>query len=101
MLVIEMLIVSRQGLAGGPAVPRCLNERLYLGSLPAGLLSLHCVARSHRTELSLYRLLVEGMVMPALFGLYAIRYFPVIEDLRKLHICACILASGSLYHGAF
>jgi O-antigen ligase len=32
--------------------------------------------------------------MPALFGLYAIRYFPFVKDLQKLHTSACILGLG-------
>jgi O-antigen ligase len=32
--------------------------------------------------------------MPALFGLYAIRYFPLVKDLKKLHTSACILSVG-------
>ena len=100
MLVIEMLIVSRQGLV---AVP--LSQDVLISAYIWGLYLLVCFlsialhATSH--DLSLYRLLVEGMVMPALFGLYAIRYFPVIEDLRKLHICACILALGLFTTGLF
>jgi hypothetical protein len=44
--------------------------------------------------LSSYRLLIDGMVMPALFGLYAIRYFPLPKDVQKLHLCTCFLGIG-------
>jgi hypothetical protein len=44
--------------------------------------------------LNSYRLLIDGMLMPALFGLYALRYFPLVKNLQKLHLCACILGIG-------
>ena len=37
--------------------------------------------------------------MPALLGLYAMRYFPLLTDLRKLHIGACILGLGLFLTG--
>ncbi len=39
--------------------------------------------------------------MPAVLGLYAIRYFPLLEDLKKLHLCACILGLGLFITGFF
>jgi hypothetical protein len=54
--------------------------------------SLASHAPSH--ELAFYRLLVEGMLMPALLGFYAMRYFPLLKDLRMLHACACALGLG-------
>ena len=39
------------------------------------------------------------MLMPALLGLYAMRYFPLLKDLRKLHTCACILGLGLFLTG--
>jgi hypothetical protein len=41
-----------------------------------------------------YRMLVEGMLMPPFLGLYAMRYFPLIENLVTLHASACILGLG-------
>jgi hypothetical protein len=100
VLVIEMLIVSRWGLAAVP-LTRDVLMSAYIWGIYLLVCFLSLALRSPSNELGLYRLLVEGMVMPALFGLYAIRYFPVIEDLRKLHICACILALGLFTTGAF
>jgi hypothetical protein len=44
--------------------------------------------------LSSYRLVLDGMFMPALLGLYAMRFFPVVQNLSKLHACVCILMIG-------
>jgi hypothetical protein len=98
MLVFEMLIVSRQGFAAIPLTRDVLISG-YIWGLYLLVCFLSLALRSPSNELGLYRLLVEGMVMPAVLGLYAICYFPVIEDLRKLHICACILALGLFITG--
>jgi hypothetical protein len=44
--------------------------------------------------LSCYRLLLDGMLMPALLGLYAVRLFPIPRNLTKLHGCVCVLMLG-------
>ena len=44
--------------------------------------------------LSCYRLLLDGLLMPALLGLYAVRLFPITRNLTKLHGCVCILMLG-------
>jgi hypothetical protein len=44
--------------------------------------------------LSSYRLFIDGMVMPALLGLYAVRIFPVARNLSKVHACVCFLMIG-------
>jgi hypothetical protein len=41
--------------------------------------------------LSSYRLFIDGMLMPALLGLYAVRFFPIVQNLSKVHACVCIL----------
>ncbi len=38
-----------------------------------------------------YRLILDGMLLPALLGLYAIRFFPIAGNLKRLHTCICIL----------
>ena len=45
-------------------------------------------------KLTSYRLIFDGMVMPAVLGLYAIRFFPVLPNLAKIHACFCILMLG-------
>jgi O-Antigen ligase len=100
VLVIEMLIVSRQGLAAVPLTRDVLMSG-YIWCLYLLVCFLSLALRTPSNELGIYRLLVEGMVMPAVFGLYAIRYFPAIEDLQKLHICACILGLGLFTTGLF
>jgi hypothetical protein len=46
-----------------------------------------------------YRFLIDGMVMPAVFGLYIIRHFPLVRDLGKLHVGACVLGLGLFLTG--
>jgi hypothetical protein len=41
-----------------------------------------------------YRLLFDGMLMPALLGLYAVWLFPITRNLSKLHGCICVLMLG-------
>ncbi len=41
-----------------------------------------------------YRLLLDGILMPALLGLYAVRLFPITRNLGKLHGCVCVLMLG-------
>lgn len=93
LLIIEMLIVSRQSLAPAPLTRDVRISAYFWGLfLLVCFLSLASHAPSH--ELAFYRLLIEGMVMPALLGLYMMRYFPLLKDLRKLHLSACILGIG-------
>lgn len=93
LLVIDMLIVSRQVCAGAP-----LTHDVRISAYLWGLYLLVCflsLARHAPSEvLPSYRFLVDGMLMPAVLGLYAMRYFPLLEDLKKLHLCACILGIG-------
>jgi hypothetical protein len=67
---------------------------LYL-LLSLGALAIH----SQSDILPPLRLLVDGMGLPAILGLYAIRYFPAAKDLYKLHTCACILGIGLFITG--
>ena len=97
LLIIEMFVVSPQAVVA-PLMPDvrisgCLWG-LYLVVCFVSLFS-----RPPSEVLSSYRLLVDGMVMPALFGLYAIRYFPLLKDLQKLHLCACTLGLGLFISG--
>ncbi len=93
LLVVEMLLLSRGEMAAAP-----LTREIRISAYFWGLFLLVCFfslashAPSH--ELAFYRLLVEGMLMPALLGLYAMRYFPLLKDLRMLHACACLLGLG-------
>jgi hypothetical protein len=93
LLIVEMLLLSRQQMAATP-----LTREVRISAYFWGLFLLVCFfslashAPSH--ELAFSRSLVEGMVMPALLGLYAMRYFPLLKDLRLLHACTCVLALG-------
>jgi hypothetical protein len=93
LLIIEMLIISRQNLAPAPLTREVrISAYFWALFLLVCFLSLASHAPSH--ELAFYRLLIEGMVMPALLGLYVMRYFPLLKDLQKLHLSACILGIG-------
>ena len=93
LLIIEMLIISRRNFAPAPLTRDVRISAYFWGLfLLVCFLSLASHAPSH--ELAFYRLLVEGMVMPALLGLYAMRYFPLLKDLEKLHLGACTLGFG-------
>jgi hypothetical protein len=92
LLAIELFFLWRRT----GAVPLARDVRisgcLWVIYLMVCFLSLALHAPPH--ELGVYRLLVEGMLMPALLGLYAVRLFPITRDLSKLHGCVCILMLG-------
>jgi O-Antigen ligase len=93
LLIVEMLLLSRQEAATTPLTREVRVSAYFWGLfLLVCFFSLASHAPSH--ELAFYRLLVEGMLMPALLGLYAMRYFPLLKDLRMLHACACVLGLG-------
>jgi hypothetical protein len=91
LMVIEMLF-SRPAVAG--PLSRDVRLSAYLWALYLLVCFLSLAGHAPSEVISPYRLLVDGMVMPALFGLYAIRYFPLLRDLQKLHVCACVLGIG-------
>ena len=81
LLIIELLIMSRQGFA----VPLTRDVRVA-GCLWVAYLFICLVSiwgHPFLDKLTSYRLIFDGMVMPALLGLYAIRLFPVIPNLSK------------------
>jgi O-Antigen ligase len=41
-----------------------------------------------------YRLLLDGLVMPPLLGMYALRLFPITTNLKRIHFAICILMLG-------
>lgn len=92
LMVIDMLVFSRPALAGPLARDVCISG--YFWGLYLVLCFLTLAAHGSSDVLPSYRLLVDGMVIPAVLGLYAMRYFPLPEDLRKLHVSACILGIG-------
>ena len=93
LLIIEMFIVSRQNLARA-RLTRDVRISAYFWSLFLLVCFLSLVSHAPSHELAFYRLLIEGMVMPALLGLYVMRYFPLLKDIQKLHLSACILGIG-------
>jgi hypothetical protein len=93
LLVIEMLIVSRQPLSAAPLTHDVRVSAYFWGLyIVVCFISLALHAPTH--VLDFYRLLVEGMLMPALLGLYAIRLFPIAGNLKKIHASVCVLMLG-------
>jgi hypothetical protein len=92
LLVIQMFVLSRH--AG--AVPLIREVRIsgYLWGLYLITCFLSIAGHPPSEVLPSYRLLVDGMVMPAVFGLYAIRYFPLTRNFQRLHVFVCILGIG-------
>ena len=93
LLVIEMLILSRQKLAA-PPLTRDVRISAYFWGLFLLVCFLSLILHAPADALAFHRMLVEGMLMPAMLGLYAMRYFPLVKDLQKLHLCTCILGFG-------
>jgi O-Antigen ligase len=93
LLVLEMLIASRQATDTAP-LTRDVRISGYLWVLYLLVCFLSLADHPVVATLPFYRELVEGMLMPAVLGLYAMRYFPLIKSLQKLHTCACFLGIG-------
>ncbi len=93
LLTVEMLIFSRQSLAVAP-LTRDVRVSGYCWALYLMVCFFTLTAHAPPDPLAFYRLLVEGMLMPALLGLYAVRYFPLLKDLQKLHFAVCVLGIG-------
>jgi hypothetical protein len=92
LLVIQMFVLSRHA----AAVPLMRTVRIsgYLWGLYLIICFLSIAGHPPSEVLPSYRLLVDGMVMPAMIGLYAMRYFPLTRNYQKLHVCVCILGIG-------
>jgi hypothetical protein len=98
LLAIEMLVVSRQRAAGTP-LTHDVRVSAYLWGLYLLVCFISLAGHPLSEVLPSYRALVDGMLMPAVLGLYIVRYFPVPEDLKKLHLGACILGIGLFITG--
>jgi O-Antigen ligase len=92
LLLIELLVVSRY--ASALPLPHDVRVAGYLWTAYLCVCLVSIWGHSVLDVLGSYRLLVDGMLMPALLGLYAIRRFPVTRNLRKIHACLCILMLG-------
>jgi len=93
LLVIDMLLVSRRAFAGAPLL-RHVRISAYLWALYLVVCFISLASHAPPHVLDFYRLVVEGMLMPALLGLYAISLFPIARDLKITHACVCILMLG-------
>jgi hypothetical protein len=97
LLVIEMLVFARR--ADAAPLTRDVRISAYFWGLYLLVCILSLAGQAPPEVLPYYRLLVEGMLMPALLGVYAMRYLPLLKDLQKLHICACTLGLGLCISG--
>jgi hypothetical protein len=91
LIAVEMLVVSRQAVV---SLPNDVRVSAYFWGLYLLVCFLSLAGHPPSEVLPPYRSLVDGMVLPAVFGLYAIRYFPLLKDLLQLHLCTCILSVG-------
>ena len=101
LLVIEMILASCRSSHTHPAIrlTHDMQFSAYLWGIFLVLCFLSLVDHNPAAILPSYRFLVDGMLMPALLGLYAARYFPLPQDLRRLHTCACVLGIGLFLTG--
>jgi hypothetical protein len=92
LLTIELVLAYRRGFA----VPLTRDIRIsaYLWATYLFVCLVSIWGHAIPEILGSYRLLVDGMLMPALLGLYAIRVFPISQNLKKTHLCVCILMIG-------
>ena len=98
LLVIEMLVVSRQGGAGVP-LTRDVRISAYLWGLYLWSAFFRSRVTRYLKYFRSYRLLVDGMLMPAVLGLLQSATSRLLEDLTRLHVCACILGIGLFITG--
>jgi O-Antigen ligase len=92
LLVIGMFVF----LAAGSAAPLPRDVRISAWFWASYLLvCFHSLAgRPVFDVLSSYRLILDGLLMPAFLGMYAIRFFPITHNLNRLHTCVCVLMLG-------
>ena len=94
LVSVVLVLINNQREPG--LVP--LTPDLRLAGYLWGVYILICFASlwSHSISdvLGSYRLLLDGIVMPALLGLYAIRFFPIMWNLKRVHTCICLLMIG-------
>jgi O-antigen ligase len=98
LLAVEILIASRDGSAAAPLI-RDIRISGYLWSVYLLVCFLSLAIQPSVNKLPYYRELVEGMLMPPVLGLYAMRFFPLVRELRKLHASVCILGLGLFITG--
>lgn len=96
LVLIEIVLAYRQPLAP-------LTRDVQISACLWGAFLLVCVislwGHNPAEVLPSYRFLVDGIFMPAVLGLYAIRYFPFLKDVYRLHLCACLLGLGLFITG--
>jgi O-Antigen ligase len=100
LLIVDMLALSRHSFAMS-RLTRDVRVSGYLWGLYLVICFISLAGHAPSDVLASYRLLVDGMLMPAVLGFYAIRYFPLLRDLQKLHGCACVLGLGLFFTGLF
>ena len=96
LVLIEIVLASRQPLAP-------LTRDVQISACLWGAFLVVCVislwGHNPAEILPSYRFLVDGIFMPAVLGLYAMRYFPLLKDVYRLHFCACLLGLGLFITG--
>jgi O-Antigen ligase len=92
LLAIELFLLSRS--TGATPLTRDVRISAYFWGLYLLVCFRSLAGHPVFEVLGSYRLLLDGMLMPALLGLYAVRLFPITRNLSKLHGCVCILMLG-------
>jgi len=92
LLAIELFFLSRR--TGAAPLTRDVRISACFWSLYLLVCFRSLAGHPVFDVLSSYRLLLDGMLMPALLGLYAIRLFPITRNLTRLHACFCVLMLG-------
>jgi hypothetical protein len=89
LVVIEVLILSHRN-TGTPII-RDIKLAAWLWTAYCAACLVSVAGHPVLDILGSYRLIVDGVVLPAVLGFYAIRCFPIFRNMLKLHACLCIL----------
>jgi hypothetical protein len=92
LLVIEMFLLSPK--TGDVRLPRDVRISACFWGLYLLVCFYSLAGHSVFDVLGSYRLILDGMLMPALLGMYAIRFFPIAHNLPRIHDCICALMLG-------
>jgi hypothetical protein len=92
LLAIELFFPWRK--TGATPLTRDVRISAYFWALYLLLCFASLAGHPVFDVLGSYRLLLDGMLMPALLGLYAVRLFPITRNFSKLHGCVCVLMLG-------
>jgi hypothetical protein len=97
LLAIEMFVVSRKAIMAPLTRDICISA--YFWALYLLVCCFSLMGHTLSEVLPSCRIMVDGMLLPPVVGLYAVRYFPLRNGLQKLHLGTCILGLGLCISG--